>query len=83
MDLQVASGPAGKEGKLAAATCNGWNKRTGYRILAVYDKKSGRLRPHGYEILRGLHKDGDFWNAWMEKYEVWWVGDRDASEAIK
>ena len=59
----------GEEGKLASATCNGWNE-LGYRILAVYDKNpdgSDRTVVKYFVDSKGKMR--------MRKYEVWWVGD--------
>ena len=59
-----------EKGKLAAATCNGWNKR-GYRILTVYYKK-----PDGSDRKALEYFVDSSGRLWKETYEVWFVGDK-------
>ena len=59
-----------QKGKLAYATCNGWNKR-GYRILAVYYKK-----PDGSDREAVKYFVDSTGRLWKETYEVWFVGDK-------
>ena len=58
------------KGKLAAVTCNGWNK-LGYRILTVNYKK-----PDGSDREAMKYFVDSSGKLWREKYEVWWVGDK-------
>ena len=58
------------KGKLAAVTCDGWNK-LGYRILTVYYKKPDGSDREAMEYF--VDSSGKLWR---EKYEVWWVGDK-------
>ena len=57
-------------GKLAVATCDGWNE-FGYRILNVYDKN-----PDGSERTAMKYFVDSKGVMHIEKYEVWWVGDK-------
>ena len=59
-----------EKGKLAAATCNGWNKR-GYRILTVYYKKPDGSDREALEYF--VDSSG---RLWKETYEVWFEGDK-------